>query len=620
MEHCLVKEHNQGSDNEQQQTSPPVPALPNQRYPIKHSDRTAVAPYNFVPLPNKVVTVDPSTLAEPFGAFDSKLRTGVIECTLITESPLYVRGGLSIEQVQQNLQSKDVPEFFALDRAADQGNLPRPVIPGSSLRGMLRSLIEIAAYAKVSRVTDRQHYFPDSKRAATPRDFVPERLRNDADIDIAEAIFGFVRDERQRERQVQAGRIQVSDAIAETYRWFADQPITPKILASPKPTTFQHYLVQTDDRKVNLRHYGSRPGQETVIRGQKVYWHKGNPARSDIEDGEFLQLPSNEQDNDTQHTKIRPVAAGSRFRFQIRFTNLSDVELGALLWVLQLCDDSRHDGKQYRLKLGMGKPLGLGSVKLEPTLSLAKPKQRYQRLFAADGKGWEFGEETAAEIAKVAQDCVAEFNDHILTKSGEPRPASGQLKDTLRIQMLLALLSWPGPQPVEEFSRYMEIERRSTPRIGNDPNEYKDRPVLPDPRQVLAQSLGQPLPEAIKPLLEPTRRQETPSHHSSSHGSGSRQPQASPKPPQPIKTPPKTSGHELIQRVNDLPEARVANEINRFYNEWRNLAADNPARVPVAEAIIAKIRSANREKKSAGKAWYQELLACVDGTEGKESQ
>ena len=53
----------------------------------------------------------------------------------------------------------------------------------------------------------------------------------------------------------------------------------------------------------------------------------------------------------------RPVRAGVSFSFDIRFENLSTVELGAVLWVLRIAADER-----YRLKLGMGKPLGLGAV------------------------------------------------------------------------------------------------------------------------------------------------------------------------------------------------------------------------------------------------------------------
>jgi len=60
---------------------------------------------------------------------------------------------------------------------------------------------------------------------------------------------------------------------------------------------------------------------------------------------------------------------------------------------------------------------------------------------------------------------------------GRARRSLAQLE---RIQALLALLSWPGPDPA--LTRYLEIERGSE---GDEYNEYKERPVLPDPLGVL---------------------------------------------------------------------------------------------------------------------------------------
>ena len=48
------------------------------------------------------------------------------------------------------------------------------------------------------------------------------------------------------------------------------------------------------------------------------------------------------------------------FGFDLHVTNLSRVELGALLWLLALPSDHFH-------RLGGGKPLGFGSVRLEMT-------------------------------------------------------------------------------------------------------------------------------------------------------------------------------------------------------------------------------------------------------------
>jgi hypothetical protein len=52
------------------------------------------------------------------------------------------------------------------------------------------------------------------------------------------------------------------------------------------------------------------------------------------------------------------VEHGSKFEFDIHFGNLSKFELGALIWLLKMPENHFH-------KLGGGKPLGFGSVRLE---------------------------------------------------------------------------------------------------------------------------------------------------------------------------------------------------------------------------------------------------------------
>jgi CRISPR-associated protein (TIGR03986 family) len=557
-------------------------------------NRAALAPYNFVPLPDKIVSAEEVALDDrvppvkklngeiqefPYTVrqdiYHARRYTGAITCTLTTASPLYVRCGLTPEQLAQGLEAKDLPDFFSLQQHG------QPVIPGSSLRGLLRALVEIACYGKMDKVTDRPRYFyravaakmddplarpyreqlrnvragylvqrgrewfiqparaignegylkareqdippalglirlnnpsyhlkiipisfttkklkpsprnpqgrlvidlvgppgkyseqgmivtsgnmletggsrqrsprknhavigeagsgeikiadtavedyrnglsdfiieqlgpngvlqdgrpvfycepprggsgevvffghnpnfrlpyrfPGSKRAATPRDFVPEHLRDDTKIDLAEAIFGFVRGSRREGGQALAGRVFVGNATLDAGQsdiWYSDEPITPRILATPKPTTFQHYLVQPSALRPELKHYASKPGEETVVRGHELYWHKGDQPN--------IGLPAEQQDiKDTQKTQIRPVRAGVSFTFDVRFENLSDVELGALLWVLQLAADD-----EYRLKLGMGKPLGMGAVKITSNVALSNRAERYERLFHDD--------------------------------------------------------------------------------------------------------------------------------------------------------------------------------------------------------------------------------------------
>jgi CRISPR-associated protein (TIGR03986 family) len=330
-----------------------------------------------------------------------------------------------------------------------------------------------------------------------PLDFLPAEHRSADLIDIAEAMFGFVRSKKVAGDQPQmvAGRVFVGDAhccSGQENVWLSNDPITPHILSSPKPTTFQHYLVQTSDQRPNLKHYGSLG---TNLRGHKLYWHKGSVGQA------ALEHPGPDAALSSQQTRLRPVRAGVRFSFSIDFENLSDVELGALLWVLRLCDDQWQREQRrgpYRLKLGMGKPLGMGALKLEYNLELSDRNARYKQLF--DDAGWA---EPPIALKEQATKALDAFESYVLRESGEQ---AADLHQTLRIKCFLALLSWPGPDPA--ITRYMEIERNQQHPQGYRPgrmnsgkvNEYSDRLVLPAPLQTY---LPPPPPPPPQPPQQP---------------------------------------------------------------------------------------------------------------------
>jgi len=318
-----------------------------------------------------------------------------------------------------------------------------------------------------------------SKRAATPHDFVPLEMRNDRRPDFADAMFGWVEDKATVGNSPlgqQAGRVFVSDAICVSDTkdlWWSEKPIAPHTLSSPKPTTFQHYLVQDKqaghdpDNKAALAHYGTPPS-ETQIRGFKRYWHKG-PSPD-------ILATEKERSLEKQLTRIQSLKAGVRFRFRIHFDNLYPAELGALLWALTLPSEA---GKTYAHKIGMGKPLGMGAVKLSlKSLVITDRRSRYTKLFA--GNEWH----TANGLCD-SQKYIAEFEKYVLDELGETSRGKRRLAELERIRMLLAMHEWPGPPPSE--TRYMEIEREVQ---GDAVNEYKERPVLPDPLAVLAQSVS----------------------------------------------------------------------------------------------------------------------------------
>ncbi|PMB12164.1 CRISPR-associated RAMP family protein [Fischerella thermalis CCMEE 5273] len=365
-------------------------------------------------------------------------------------------------------------------------------------------------------------------KAASAVDFIPEEVGESKKIDLADAIFGFVRrknenkeqgsDENKKEKQEKsrAGRIFFSDAqykSEENGIWLTDDTITPQILATPKPTTFQHYLVQKSHEKKSLKHYASQPNQDTVIRGHKLYWHKGNVGIDRIK---TKATEAEIKDKQSQYTEIKPIQSGVSFEFTIYFENLSDVELGALLWVLTLSVEDVEkvkllglDSKEkYRLSLGMGKPLGMGAVMIEKyELSLNEryrnePKQRYTQLF--DDNNWLSGDRPATYDEH--KECIHKFEEYVTTHISEadfPQDYPDKqdyeklkLKDVPRIKMLLAMLRWDIFPPVNR-TRYMEIERDITtndyicqPVKEDDKtvNEYKCRLILPTPFQVMDMS------------------------------------------------------------------------------------------------------------------------------------
>ena len=289
----------------------------------------------------------------------------------------------------------------------------------------------------------------EGSRATTPRDLVPPELLNSHLIDYADAMFGYVSDsnEEQRTPKAYAGRVSVTSAMPNNNNYVAhNQAITPRILGSPKPTTFQHYLeqpTQATNDKSRLHHFGT---QGAVIRGHKQYWRQNIRGISDIE-----AHPSDIKDKEKVTTKIKPLTEGE-FTFTVHFTNLTHSELGALAWALTLGDDPNA----YHM-LGMGKPYGMGVVKLTPQLTIVDRSKRYSQLFSDSGK-W-FTGESIENIDTYIQAFKDEVRNHTRIA----------FDDHWRIQQLKAMLRLQSKN--QEFD-YMELE------------QFKDRPVLPYPDEI----------------------------------------------------------------------------------------------------------------------------------------
>ncbi len=304
----------------------------------------------------------------------------------------------------------------------------------------------------------------------SPRELLPGEHNDEGRLDLAQLMFGTVRSRGGGA----AGRVFVEDGRLLPKQgnvWLPEKPVLmPKILSGPKPTTFQHNVTQPQPdvaRGRGLKTYNDR-GQ-TTLRGHKLYWHKDKDLKRDAFEERAL---TEEQAKESQHTLMKPVRAGVSFQFRVRFENLLAEELGLLWWAVRLPAPG-----EYAHKLGMGKPLGLGSVRLTPRLTLIDPQARYGAFVDAAGTTLTPGLEPPAEHANVEAGAVREFEK--LVARALKLPEGTRLADTPRMRQLLEMLRWPGPPPAK--TRYMNIGIDEETNKITGTNEFKDRKVLPDP-------------------------------------------------------------------------------------------------------------------------------------------
>lgn len=180
-------------------------------------------------------------------------------------------------------------------------------------------------------------------------DHVPANLKINK-IDFADAVFGY--------RDKWGGRVFFEDLyLKDGVRAVFEKPDKHKILMGPQPTSFQFYLEPKDNEAATW-------DDGTNIRGYKLYWHK----KCDWQDRGNAK-------NSSLQKEIQPLKPGHTFIGRIRFENLCKIELGALCALFTLGAE-----KNICYKMGMGKPLGMGTVKITGNLFLQGPDY-YTHLF-----------------------------------------------------------------------------------------------------------------------------------------------------------------------------------------------------------------------------------------------
>lgn len=259
----------------------------------------------------------------------------------------------------------------------------------------------------------------------SPQSLLPDSLRpaqSFVQLSPADRVFGWVNQEGKGayKGNVRIGPVTCVTSKEKAIEWFGVPGLPLAILGQPKPQQGRFYVAkcpngEAQDNRLTKEQAGYAPGKG--LRGRKVYpHHYGLPSRhwdnpmqdrtQHAVDGHFQeyrrphqaeteQIPRGNrtvekpiinddgsfrllegeahEQRDNQNRSIQGwVRIGTEFVFDIYVTNLSKVELGALLWLLSLPENHFH-------RFGGGKPLGFGSVRLEID---------WKNTHLYDGNGW----------------------------------------------------------------------------------------------------------------------------------------------------------------------------------------------------------------------------------------
>ena len=267
-------------------------------------------------------------------------------------------------------------------------------IPGNSIRGMIASVMEAISQSAL-RVLEDSELSLTLDRGTWRKSFgsvyekfqdsvLPYGVKGRTNLTPAEALLGVIEEtqgysqNRELDKPASAlqSRVRFSDAFSDKpdKEICHDKEITLKILGEPKATASQslYYLDKNNPKEYIPK--ATFKADQIVARGRKRYLH--HPP---IQTGKkYWKTESEAQERQNLKVCCKPMRAGQAFTFTVYFENLTAAELTLLKRSLVPREDFCH-------KLGLGKPLGLGTVRISITKThYFTPEHRYSANSLAD--------------------------------------------------------------------------------------------------------------------------------------------------------------------------------------------------------------------------------------------
>ena len=143
---------------------------------------TIKSPYNFVPLSDKVVFPDWGKDVSHDIPFEDGI-SGKIELEIKLESDAYIRNGGKWSDEAKKDDNSPCQKFFT----AKVNGEDKYIIPGTSFKGMIRNVLEIASFGKMQRVNDDRYSVRDLNNKELYTGRLTERTKSGAIRAKAEA-------------------------------------------------------------------------------------------------------------------------------------------------------------------------------------------------------------------------------------------------------------------------------------------------------------------------------------------------------------------------------------------------------------------------------------------------
>jgi hypothetical protein len=375
---------------------------------------TSINPYNFVPLnlknrPDRTEWTQKPTERDKKIYMHHRLsedtHSGHFELRLQTITPVFIPSYSRGDVVKERYRNKDGTEDERLTFNRFHRSGEDPIIPGTSIRGMIRSVFEALTNSCMALFAET--YIKDkNKRHYQASNYKREECNAQNGLCSACSVFGTILGDDLSFQ----GKVRFSDAIGKKDDLEKEEWIL-KELSAPKPERHSNFYAADKSSPV------------LTPRGRKFYFHhdpKKVASKNYITQGEH---------NKRNRKILERLKAGVSLSSTMDFQGLTEKELGALLYALELeykIVENNGNKREPLLahKIGMGKPLGLGSVEILITGgNIEKGATRYMS----------FGSQAADEVS-APQDLRAQIKN--FRKKAFPQEIfqlSGHLHDLLSL-------------------------------------------------------------------------------------------------------------------------------------------------------------------------------------------